>query len=33
MVPFLLRASFNCLIVSLGAGAFNREGFGVSLRI
>ena len=31
--PFRLRASFNCLIVSLGPGAVNCQGFGVSLRI
>ena len=31
--PFPLRASFNHLIVGLGPGAFNCQGFGVSLRI
>ena len=28
-----LRASFNCLIVGLGPGASNSQGFGVSLRM
>ena len=31
--PFPLQTSFNCLIVGLGPGAFNRQGFGVSLGI
>ena len=30
---FPLRAAFSCLIVGLGPGAFNCQGFRVSLRI